>query len=100
MRANYSGQADRCEAAISSYASWQQPLTSSVRPRIVLDDLVPLIEQMQAEGAVVLIKWDGERLSDRCTVVVSHKASEFTWRADSDDIRQSLLQAFGAYKAR
>jgi hypothetical protein len=59
----------------------------------MLDALVPEIERLQTNGAVVLLKWDGERSKNRCTVVVAHAATGYTFRRDSENIRSSLQEA-------
>jgi hypothetical protein len=66
----------------------------------VLDELLPLIENLQSRGAVVLLKWDGERSENRCTVLVTQPASGYTFRRDSDDISASLREAFADYRAK
>jgi hypothetical protein len=63
----------------------------------VLDELLPLIEGLQSQGAVVLLKWDGERTENRCTVVVTRPSSGYTFRRDSDDISASLREAFSDF---
>jgi hypothetical protein len=66
----------------------------------MLDELLPLIENLQSQGAVVLLKWDGERSVNRCTVLVSRPASDYTFRRDSDDISALLREAFADYRAK
>ena len=36
----------------------------------MLDELILQVEQLRAEGAVVILKWDGERSHAGCTVVL------------------------------
>lgn len=67
---------------------------------IVLDELLPLIKELEAEGAVVLFKWDGERTSRKCTVVLSHAAQNFTFRRDSDDLAASFREAVADYRRK
>ncbi len=66
----------------------------------MLDELLPLIENLQSQGAAVLLKWDGERSVNRCTVLVSRPASDYTFRRDSDDISALLREAFADYRAK
>lgn len=66
----------------------------------MLDELVPAIEEMQATGALVLLKWDGERAKCRCTVVVTRQGSDYVFREDSDDIAASLARAIANYRER
>ncbi|MEM9403820.1 MAG: hypothetical protein AAGA44_15215 [Pseudomonadota bacterium] len=63
-----------------------------------LDHLVADIESLQADGAVVLLKWDGERVSDKRTVVVFRPGADYTFRRDSDDIAESLQLAVDDYR--
>jgi len=66
----------------------------------MLDELVPKIEAIQSAGAVVLLKWDGERRQKRCTVVVTRQDTDYVFREDSDDIVASLVRALADYRAR
>jgi hypothetical protein len=65
-----------------------------------MDELPPLVEGLQAEGAVVLVKWDGERKAKRCTVVVSRQDTDYVFRHDSDNISASLRFAIEDYRAK
>lgn len=64
----------------------------------MLDGLVPQIEDLQAQGAVVLLKWDGERSHERCTVLVTRKDTGYLWRKNCDDISKALAEAISDYK--
>lgn len=64
----------------------------------MLGELVPVIEEIQAQGAQVLLKWDGERATNRCTVVVTRQDSDYVFREDSDDIAASLVNAIADYR--
>lgn len=66
----------------------------------MLDELISQVERLQSEGAVVLLKWDGERSSDHCTVVVTRQDTNFVWRKDGEDISLALAEALLQYKAR
>jgi hypothetical protein len=61
--------------------------------------LIPAIESARAEGAVVLLKWNGERADSRCTVVVTRKDADYVWRKDSVDIGATLAEAMSEYTA-
>ena len=65
----------------------------------MIDPLVPAIEALQAQGAIVLLKWDGERTSKRCTVVVTRQDTDYVWRKDCDEIAPTLAEALAEYKA-
>jgi hypothetical protein len=66
----------------------------------MIDSLIPQIEELQAQGAIVLLKWDGERTNNRCTVVVTRQATDYMWRRDCDDIGGALTEALSDYRAR
>lgn len=63
----------------------------------MIDPLIPQIEALQEQGAVVLLKWDGGRTSKRCTVVVTRQDTDFAWRKDCDNIAATLTEALAAY---
>ena len=56
----------------------------------MIDKFIPLIEEISAEGAVVVVKWDGERASKRCTVVITRPGSDYFWHHDTDDLATAL----------
>jgi hypothetical protein len=66
----------------------------------MIDELIPQIEEIQAQGAVVLLKWDGERTHSRCTVVVTRRDTDFVWRKDSDNLAATLAEALSEYRAK
>ena len=66
----------------------------------MIDTLISQIEQIQAEGAVVLLKWDGERTSNRCTVVVTRMDTDYVWRKDCENIGETLQEALLAYREK
>ena len=66
----------------------------------MLDELIPHVEEVQAEGAVVLLKWDGERSPVGCSVVVTRQNTNYVWRKDTDDIVATLAEALVDYRAR
>lgn len=65
----------------------------------MIDSLVPSIEQVSAEGAIVLLKWDGERESNRGTVAITRRDTDYVWRQDTDDISSALQSALADYYA-
>ena len=65
----------------------------------MIDQFLPSIDEVRADGAVVLLKWDGERSSNRCTVVITKVEVDYVWRQDSDDMGQSLRTALADYRA-
>lgn len=66
----------------------------------MIDDLVPQILEVQAQGAVVLLKWDGERSHNRCTVVITRQDTDYVWRKDCNDIAATLAEALAEYRAK
>jgi len=65
----------------------------------MLDQFLSTIEEVQADGAVVLLKWDGQRATNRYTVVITKSEVDYTWRQDCDDMEQTLQAALTDYKA-
>jgi len=65
----------------------------------MLDEFLSAIEEVQADGAVVLLKWDGERSAKKCTVVITKFEVDYVWRKDSDDMAKSLHEALADYKS-
>lgn len=65
----------------------------------MIDAQIPQIEEARAEGAVVLLKWDGERTDSHCTVVVTRKDTNYVWRRDCTDIAATLAEALIEYRA-
>ena len=57
------------------------------------DTLLASIERARKAGAVVLLKWDGERSERVCTVLVTDPSIPFHFREDTDDIVYTLNEA-------
>ena len=57
------------------------------------------IEAVRETGAVVLLKWDGERESDGCTVVLTHHSIDYAYRRDSSDMDELIASALDDYEA-
>lgn len=57
------------------------------------DDLLAAIERARKAGAVVLLKWDGQRTERVCTVMVTDPLIPFHFREDTDDVIGSLNEA-------
>lgn len=66
----------------------------------MIDDMLPMIENMQSEGAVVVLKWDGQRAKNRCTVIVTRADTDFVFRQDSDEMTAALGLAISDYRTR
>jgi len=65
----------------------------------MMNELIPQIEEARAQGAIVLLKWDGERAELPCTVMVSRKDTGYDWRRDCDDMAATLVEALLDYRA-
>ena len=65
----------------------------------MIDQFLDEIEEVRGDGAVVLLKWDGERESKCYTVVITKVEADYVWRQDSDDLENSLRTALADYKA-
>ena len=65
----------------------------------MIDSLIPQIEEARSEGALVLLKWDGERTHRPCTVVVTRQDTDYVWRKDCADIAFTLAEALAEYRA-
>jgi hypothetical protein len=64
----------------------------------MLDQFLSIIEEVQADGAVVLLKWDGQRANNRYTVVITKSEVDYAWRQDCEDMAQALQAALTDYK--
>lgn len=64
-----------------------------------LDNLVADIEALEEDGAIVLLKWDGERDFKKRTVVVQKPGSDYSFRRDSDDLVEALQAAIDDYRS-
>jgi hypothetical protein len=64
----------------------------------MLDELIPQVETVQAEGAIVLLKWDGERTKNVYTVSISRPSTHFAFRRDTDDMVSTLRESLRAYR--
>ncbi len=62
-----------------------------------LDSLTLEIEEVESDGAVVLVKWDGERESLRRTVVITRQNTDYIFRQDTEDIVGTLRDAIADY---
>ena len=63
-----------------------------------IDEWQEAIDAVQAEGAVVLLKWDGQRDSDACTVLITRQDTDYAWRADTDDLPSALARGLQDYR--
>ena len=61
-------------------------------------ELLTVCQKLEDEGLVVVLKWDGERETNKKTVVVSKPGSDFSFRMESDDLKHMLRMAVEAYQ--
>ena len=62
-----------------------------------LDSLSVEIEEIESDGAVVLVKWDGDRESLHRTVVITRQNTNYIFRRDTEDIVGTLRDAIADY---
>ena len=65
----------------------------------MLDEWVDEFEKLRLAGAIVLLKWDGERVRHPYTVVVTRRDTDFAFRRDTDDLQRAIAEAVSAYGA-
>ena len=65
----------------------------------MIDALLSQVEEARSEGALVMLKWDGERTHNHCTVVVTRQDTNYVWRKDCADIESTLAEAMSEYRA-
>lgn len=65
----------------------------------MIDAMIPQIEEARSEGATVILKWDGDRTHNHCTVVVTRQDADYVWRRDGVDIEAALAEAMSDYRA-
>jgi len=62
-----------------------------------LNQFLPDLERLEADGAIVLLKWDGKRKKLKKTVMISKPAMEYLFRRDTDDLENTILEAIADY---
>jgi hypothetical protein len=55
------------------------------------------IDGARQNGAVFILKWDGERSERVYTVILSHHEKQFSFRADTDDMTAAAREALQAF---
>jgi hypothetical protein len=53
---------------------------------------VARIEDLETKGFVIVLKWDGERMAKRRTVVINKPGQDDFFRKDCDDIIKGLIE--------
>lgn len=64
----------------------------------MIDTHLADVDALAAEGAVVLLKWDGQRDRLRATVMVTRSDTDYVWHQDTDDVGATLREAIAAYR--
>jgi len=65
-----------------------------------IDALLPQIEAARDAGALVILKWDGQRVVDRCSVLVSHHQDDWAFRRDTDEPVAALREGLTEFLSR
>ena len=66
---------------------------------MTMDDLTKEIERLERGGAIVLLKWDGEREASKRTVVILRNDSGYQFRRDTDHLEEALAAGVRDYDA-
>lgn len=75
-------------------------VTESFRRSGQLDaKLLAEIDEARAAGAIVILKWDGERDRNVHTVLISQPDAEGTFRRDGDDLATAVRECLAEYRA-
>jgi hypothetical protein len=64
----------------------------------MIDQWLEQFEQLRRAGAIVLLKWDGQRTADPYTVVVTRADSDFIFRRDTADFVSAIRDGIAAYR--
>ena len=62
-----------------------------------LNRYLPELERLETDGAIILLKWDGERKHQKKTVVISKPGTEYLFRRDTDDLEESIKEGVADY---
>jgi len=58
-----------------------------------VDDLLAQVQNLEDDGYIVFLKWDGERKTGKKTLVIQKPGTDLFVRRDSDDMWASLESA-------
>lgn len=64
----------------------------------VLDELLPSVDAVRQDGAIVLLKWDGQRQNRPYTVLITRHDTDFLWRKDTNDMASALAEGLKSYQ--
>ena len=56
-------------------------------------ELLQQIDDLESQGYVIFLKWDGERKKGKKTIIISKPETDLFIRRDSDDLWSSLADA-------
>lgn len=62
-----------------------------------LNELLPELERLEKDGAVVLLKWDGERTQKKKSVVILKPGTDYQFRMDTDDLVAAIRRGIADY---
>lgn len=65
----------------------------------MIDQWLEQIEELRKVGAVVLLKWDGERSAAPYTVVITRANTGFVFRRDTTDLAGAIRDGIAAFQA-
>jgi hypothetical protein len=65
----------------------------------MIDQWLEQIEQLRKAGAVVVLKWDGERSADPYTVVITRANTDFVFRRHTWDLAGAVRDGIAAFRA-
>lgn len=64
-----------------------------------LEDYLAKLDKLQEDGAFAFIKWDGERRSNRKTVLIEKPGTDYLFRRDTDNLLETLREGVEDYNA-
>ena len=57
------------------------------------------LDRLQEDGALIFIKWDGERNSNRKTVLIEKPGIDYLFRRDTDNLTETIKDGIADYDA-
>ncbi len=64
----------------------------------MIDDLIPLISDLEKEGAIIVLKWDGERSKKTKNLLIMRNDTNFIFSTDTSDFTEALLLGINEYE--
>lgn len=62
-----------------------------------LEESLHEIDRLQDDGALVFIKWDGERERNKKTVLIEKPGTDYLLRRDTDDLISTIRDGVSDY---